>query len=56
MVTGALSGAMLGLALPDLALFIAALLTLCVALSTLMLRRALHRRYNQRVTRAPQRK
>ena len=53
MISGALCGAVLGLALPDSALFIAAVLTLFVALSTLLMRRTLHQRYNQRISRSP---
>jgi uncharacterized membrane protein YoaK (UPF0700 family) len=53
MISGALCGAALGIALPDDALFIAAVLTLLVALSTLLIRRTLHHRYNQRISRSP---
>jgi uncharacterized membrane protein YoaK (UPF0700 family) len=53
MISGALCGAVLGIALPDHALFIAAVLTLLVALSTLLMRRTLHHRYNQRISRSP---
>jgi uncharacterized membrane protein YoaK (UPF0700 family) len=53
MISGALCGAVLGIALPDDALFIAAVLTLFVALSTLLIRRTLHHRYNQRISRTP---
>jgi uncharacterized membrane protein YoaK (UPF0700 family) len=53
MISGALCGAVLGIALPDDALFIAAVLTLLVALSTLLIRRTLHHRYNQRISRSP---
>ncbi|WP_377298605.1 YoaK family protein [Rhizobium sp. SGZ-381] len=52
MISGALCGSVLGLALPGDALFIAAVLTLFVALSTLLMRRTLHHRYNQRIARA----
>ncbi len=53
MISGALCGAALGIALPDDALFVAAVLTLLVALSTLLIRRTLHHRYNQRISRSP---
>jgi uncharacterized membrane protein YoaK (UPF0700 family) len=56
MITGALSGAVLGLALPRDALFVAALLTMAVAFSTLFLRRTLHKRFNQRAAPSPIRK
>ncbi len=49
MITGAVSGALLGLVLPDLAIFVAAILALVVAFSTLFIRRTLHHRFNQRV-------
>ncbi|MGN7294366.1 YoaK family protein [Rhizobium sp. SAFR-030] len=48
MVSGAMTGAVIGIAMPQFALFIAAMLSLAVALSTLMLRRALHQRYKNR--------
>ncbi|TRL40512.1 YoaK family protein [Rhizobium straminoryzae] len=51
MVSGAISGALLGIALPQTALIVAAFLTMMVALFSLRIRRALHRRYNQRVIR-----
>lgn len=56
MISGAMSGALLGIALPKDALFVAAILTMIVALSTLFLRRTLHKRFNQRVTPSPIRK
>ncbi|WP_137129576.1 YoaK family protein [Rhizobium sp. FY34] len=56
MISGAISGALLGIALPKDALFVAAFLTMTVALSTLFLRRTLHKRFNQRPTPSPTRK
>ncbi|MBT9371572.1 YoaK family protein [Rhizobium sp. CSW-27] len=51
MVSGAIIGALLGIAMPQTALIVAALLAMGVALFSLRIRRALHRRYNQRVIR-----
>ncbi|MFD1744507.1 YoaK family protein [Rhizobium helianthi] len=48
MLLGALSGAILGSALPDQALFIAALLALAIAFCSLLIRRTLHHRYKHR--------
>jgi uncharacterized membrane protein YoaK (UPF0700 family) len=56
MITGAMAGAFLGLAMPHHALFVAAFLTITVAFSTLFLRRTLHKRFNQRGVPSPIRK
>ncbi|MCO5732905.1 YoaK family protein [Rhizobium sp. SSA_523] len=48
MISGAITGAALGIILADKALFVAAGLALAIALVSLRIRRALHRRFNQR--------
>lgn len=56
MVSGAMCGAVLGLSMPDHALFVAAALAMVVALSSLFIRRTLHRRFNQRTLSSSRRK
>lgn len=56
MVSGALCGALIGGRFAQESLFLAALLAMAIAISSLFIRRTLHHRYNQRpVTAAPRR-